>query len=183
VHADSNPDDREQGRQRPHRALQALAGVVAVVAIAAGIGWLYLLRDSSALAVGPRLHGALPLEELAGRGAQPLGRVAVAWLPAGFAAGLALGLAARRPRTVWIAPVCGMLTLAIVFSTTAGSEAVSQNERLSAHWGSALEREGLWAAVAFVVIGSLPAVALAARRRRRPAAASTHPDALASPAP
>jgi hypothetical protein len=153
------------------------------VAICAGIGWLYLLRDSAVLAAGPQLHAALPLEELASRDAQPLLRMAVAWLPAGFAAGLALGLASRRPHAGWIAVACGALTFTILFLTTAASEAVSQNERLAAYLGPALHRSGLWGAVALAVIGSLPAVVVAGRRPRRRAAASTHADALASPAP
>jgi hypothetical protein len=183
VYAHSHPYDGEQSSERPHRALQVVAWLVAVVAVGAGLGWLYLLRDSSLLAVGPKLRGALPLEELASRDAQPLLTMAVAWLPAGFAAGLALALAVRRPHAGWIAVACGALAFAILFSTTAGSEAVSQNERLAVHVGPALQRPGLWAAVVLTVIGSLPAAAVAARRPRRPRAASTRAGALASPAP
>jgi hypothetical protein len=182
--ADRHPHEREERRDHPHRAFQALAWVVAVLAVCAGVGWLYLLRDSAALAAGPRLHAALPLEELASRDAQPLLRVAVAWLPAGFVVGLALGLTWRRPHAGWIAVACGALTFAILFLTTAASEAVSQNERLTAYLGPALHRSGLWGAVAFAVIGSLPAAAAARRRRpRRRAEASTRADALASQAP
>lgn len=153
------------------------------MAICAGLGWLYLLRDNAALAAGPKLRAALPLEELASRDAQPLLRMAVAWLPAGFAAGLALGLASRRPHAGWIAVACGALTFVILFLTTAASEAVSENERLSAYLGPALHRSGLWGAVVLAVIGSIPAAVLAGRRPRRRAEASTHADALASPAP
>jgi len=163
--------------------LQALAWIVAVVAICAGVGWLYLLRDASVLAAGPKLRGALPLEELAGRGAQPLARMALAWLPAGFAAGLALGLAVRRPHAGWIAVACGVLAFVLLFAPTAASEAVSQNERFGPHLVPALHRPGLWAAVALTVIGSLPGAAVAARRPRAGPAASTRSDALASPAP
>jgi hypothetical protein len=149
------------------------AWLLAVLAMCGGIGWLYLLRDSSALAAGPHLRGALPLEELADRGAQPLLRMLVAWLPAGFAAGLALTLGTRM-HAASVAIASGVLAFAILFATTAASEAVIHNERLSAHLGPALARSGLWGAVAFVIIGSLlAAAAAAARRARRPAASSS----------
>jgi hypothetical protein len=109
--------------------------------------------------------GALPLEELAKRASQPLLRMAVAWIPAGCAAGLALALATRL-RAAVIAASTGLVALLILFSTTAASEAVSHNETFAEHVRSALSRSGLWTAVAFVVIGSILAVALAGRGRR-----------------
>jgi hypothetical protein len=109
--------------------------------------------------------GALPLEELAQRASQPLLRMAVAWLPAGFAAGLALALGTRM-RLLAIAAATGALALLVLFSTTAASEAVSHNETFAEHVRSALERSGLWTAVAFVVIGSILAVAVAGTGRR-----------------
>jgi hypothetical protein len=119
-----------------------------------------LIRDVHALAHGPEVTGALPLEELARRASQPLLRMAVAWLPAGFAAGFALALATRL-RAAVIAASTGLLALLILFSTTAASEAVSHNETFAEHIRSALERSGLWTAVGFVVIGSILAVAVA----------------------
>lgn len=111
------------------------------------------------------MTGALPLEELAQRASQPLLRMAVAWLPAGFAAGLALALATRL-RAAVIAASTGLVALLILFSTTAASEAVSHNETFAEHVRSALSRSGLWTAVAFVVIGSILAAALAGTGRR-----------------
>jgi hypothetical protein len=125
-----------------------------VVAICAGVGWLYLLRDVGALALGPKLSGALPLEELASRGAQPLLRMIVAWLPAGLAIGIALALCTRL-RTAAVGASAGLLALVVLGSTTAASEAVSRNERLSEHVWPALSRSGVWAAVALVVMGSI----------------------------
>src|SRR5436190_24149657 len=90
--------------------------VVAVVlaAVAGGIGWLYALRHVGLLKAGPRLADALPLQRLAGGAAQPLARVVAAWLPAGLAAGVGVGLVSRLRR-----PGRGLavfvLALALVF--------------------------------------------------------------------
>src|SRR5689334_7695184 len=73
----------------------ALGWLLALLAVVGGVGWLYLIRDVHLLDVGPSVSGALPLEELAKRGAQPLLRMLVAWLPAGLAAGFAVALATR----------------------------------------------------------------------------------------
>jgi hypothetical protein len=135
-----------------------------LLALCGGVGWLYLIRSSGALDAGPQLRGALPLEELAHQGAQPLARMAVAWLPAGFVAGLALSLGARRVRP-WLT-VLGptLLGFVLLFSTTAGSEAVSRNQRLTAHLVPTLKRSGLWVALAFIAIGALLALAATWRR-------------------
>jgi hypothetical protein len=153
--------------------------VVAVVAVVAGVGWLYLLRDEGALDVGPRLAGALPLEELAGQGAQPLLRMAVAWLPAGFAMGAALALGTRL-RAVWVAISTAVLAFLILGSTTTASEAVSRNELFVDHLRSSLTRPGLWAAIGFAVIGSLLAVAARGRARGGRAAAASEAGARGS---
>ncbi|MEA2428873.1 MAG: hypothetical protein QOF37_2501 [Thermoleophilaceae bacterium] len=194
MYAESHPNE-SKGRQHegPHGPLRiaewSLGWALAVVAVCAGVGWLYLLRDTKLLAVGPHMRGALPLEELAYRGAQPLLRMAVAWIPAGFAAGLALALTTRL-RAASIAAAMGMLSFLMLYSTTVASEAVSRNERFAQHLGPVLGKSGLWAAVAFVIIGSLlAALALGrgqARRRpggwtrRRPA--SSRPGAMWSSA-
>jgi hypothetical protein len=138
----------------------AAGWLLAVVAVVAGVGWLYLLRRVNVLAVGPKMSGALPLEELARQGAQPLLRMAVAWLPAGFAAGLALAIATRM-RPAAVVTGSGLLALFILGSTTAASEAVSRSEPLADHVWPALSRSGLWTAVAFTVIGSILAAAAA----------------------
>jgi hypothetical protein len=143
-----------------------------VLAIVGGVGWLYLIRDVHALAHGPTVSGALPLEELAARGSQPLLRMAVAWLPAGFAAGLALVLATRL-RAVWVAVSTGLLALLILGSTTAASEAVSHNETFFEHVRPALHRSGLWTAICFAVIGSILAVAAVRTGPRGRTAGST----------
>ena len=67
-------------------ALAAAAGLLlALLALAGGVGWLYALYRGGQLALGPRVPDALPLEALAGHAGQPLLRFAVAWLTAGAA--------------------------------------------------------------------------------------------------
>ena len=158
-----------------------LGWVLCVLAVCAGLGWLYLLRDTSVLAAGPAMTGALPLQELAGNAAQPLLRVIAAWVPAGFAAGLALGLCTRM-RPAAIAAGSGIAAFVILYPSTAASESVEHNERLSRHLGPALHHTGLWAAVALMVIGSLLAAHVARRSRRREPVPTTSPRAWSSAA-
>jgi hypothetical protein len=187
MYAPSHPrEHRKPYQSTAHHPVLRVAGasiawVVAVVAVVAGVGWLYLLRGSGALAVGPKLAGALPLEELAGKGAQPLLRMAVAWLPAGFAMGAALALGTRL-RAAWVAFSTAVLSFLILGSTTTASEAVSHNELFMEHLKSSLTRAGLWGAVGFVVIGSLLAVAALGRARGGRAAAASSAGAHGSAA-
>src|SRR5205823_4728098 len=119
------------------RALRAsLAWVVAVVAVLAGLGWLYALAKLHAFDVGPHQSGALPLEQLASKDQQPLGRMALAWVPAGVAATLALALVARVSPAR--APVgVGLLSAVILYLTTVTSDALARNEPLADHFGPA----------------------------------------------
>jgi hypothetical protein len=98
--------------------------------------------------------------------------MAVAWLPAGFAAGLAVRLSTRLP-ALWVSAACGLLAAVILGATTAASEALIHNERFSAHLRQGFERAGVLAAVALVVIGSLLALAAVAAARRGRAAGAT----------
>src|SRR5262249_32747365 len=76
--------------------LKAIAAwLIATAALFAGMGVLYLIRSESAFALGPQVSGALPLEQLAGQSGQPFGHLVIAWVPAGFAAGLALASLTR----------------------------------------------------------------------------------------
>jgi hypothetical protein len=141
-------------------------GVVAVViaglAVLAGVGWLYLLRGAGLLGVGPRLHGALPLQQLAGDDGQPLLRIAGAWLPTGAAAAAALLLLrVRRPVAVVAAVAMAMLLL-----TGAASDAVVNSERVTSHLLPQLTRPGLWAALVLMTAGAALAVRLRPLSRR-----------------
>lgn len=112
----------------------ALAGfALALAALFAGIGILYLIRDAGAFRIGPDVRGALPLEQLAGQDAQPLFHMLIAWIPAGFCAGLALAALTRigtRARTLSLA------ALATVVLMLAGgiSDSVAVNDPLSPTW-------------------------------------------------
>lgn len=140
--------------------LWARAGAMAVslvLAVVAGVGWLYLLRNAAILDLGPRLGGALPLQQLAGADSQPLLRLIVAWLPAGAAMGLASGtLAPGRRAALAAATTAALLTLA-----GAGSDAVVSSQPVLSQLVAQLGRPGSWAAVV------LTAVAAALVRRRR----------------
>jgi hypothetical protein len=100
------------------------------------------------------VSGALPLEELAKRGAQPLLRMLVAWLPAGLAAGFAVALATRL-RAVLIGAAIGVLAFLILAASTIGSLSVAHNETFAENVSPGLARSGLWTAVAIVVIGAI----------------------------
>jgi hypothetical protein len=157
------PPDNPRTWLRPLRA--TVAWTLAVLAVAAGLGWLYLLSKLHALDIGPRQSGALPLEELASQGAQPLGRMAAAWLPAGVAATLALTWIAR------VSPMRAPVGVALVaapalYLVTAGSEALTHNERFADHLGPALRQSGLWSGFVLIVLGSLLAGAAARVGRR-----------------
>jgi hypothetical protein len=134
--------------------------LIAAVAVLAGVGWLYLLRDAGLLGVGPRPHGALPLQQLAGDDGQPLLRMAGAWLPTGAAAAAALArLRVRRP--VAVVAAVALLTLVL---TGAASDAVVNSERFTSHLLPQLTRPALLAALVLTTAGAAPFA-----RRRQPA--------------
>ena len=137
------------------------AAVVVVVAIAAGVGWLYALRTTHALAAGPSFTDALPLQRLAGQGTQPLARLAVAWVPAGLVAGLALSALTGLDRAAR-AVVVAAIAFVVLFAAGAGSDSVTASDPLSPHVAPQLHRPALWVAVALVAAGAL----LAPSRRR-----------------
>jgi hypothetical protein len=116
----------------PSRLLAAGTGVAGALAglvggLVAGVGWLYLLRELGWFALGPRVGDSLPLLQLAGYDAQPLGRVVVAWLAAGLVAGLAV---ARMPRVRRLA-VIGIPALVLLLLASQASFALARNVRLS----------------------------------------------------
>ncbi len=152
-------------RRRP-----ATAGILCVVATVAGAGWLYLLRDVSALAFGPHVGGALPLQRLAGGDDQPLARLVTAWVPAGLAAGCALAALTGLRR--WArAAVAAVTTWLVLAATGAAADAVTANERLTQHVTGQVAHPALWVAAALAAAGALMAASptsSAIRGRRRP---------------
>jgi hypothetical protein len=162
--------------QRPHRAqtprlawLVTSAGAVGAFALAlaalfAGVGILYLIRDAGAFRIGPDVRGALPLEQLAGQDAQPLFHMVIAWVPAGFVAGLAL---VSLTRLGPVARTVSLTALAAVSLLLAGAiaDSVAVNDPLSPHLAPQLTRGATWIAVALFALGSLCAGLLPPRRR------------------
>jgi hypothetical protein len=172
--------DPVQPRGQPHRGQDrrrgashglrrygagALAGLILVLAILSATGWLYLLRDLGILDAGPRVRGALPLQQLAGGDAQPLLRVVLAWLPAGVVAGMALARLTRlgaAGRAGVVAVMAGLLLVGV----GAAEDAAAISDPIPSHLSGQLHRPGNWVAVALLVTGSLLAGRTRSSRRR-----------------
>lgn len=114
-----------------------------------GVGWLDLLRRAGVLGFGPRVPGALPLEQLAQEDRQPLLRLMLAWLPVGALAAWVLGPPGRR-RALALAVVAFALLAAI----GAVSDAASISGPLSEHVVPQLWRPGTLVAVGLIALGS-----------------------------
>jgi hypothetical protein len=161
VAAASSPR-RVRGHAVAARAARTTGAVLVIVATTlAGIGWLDLLRRWGVLhGSGPLLREALPLQRLAGNGAQPLPRVVLAWLPAGVVAGVALyaiGLRSRLLRAGVAFAGCALLLLAL----GGLADAVSESDPLLSHMGDQPGRAVIWLAAGLAAAGA----AIAGRRR------------------
>jgi hypothetical protein len=163
-----------RGRGRSRSALRGLrAGLACAavpLAVVAGLGWLYLLREVRALAVGPAVAGALPLEQLAHRDAQPILRLIVAWIPTGACAAAALEAGTRRPWAVRALAV-GLVGWVVLVAGGAVSDAAADSSSVVGHLSAQLARPGTWAATVLLATG-----ALAVRGRMRDPASSAAPD-------
>jgi hypothetical protein len=119
-----------------------------------GIGLLYAIRGLGWLPVGPRIPDSLPLLALAHRDAQPLARVALAWVATGAAFGLL---------TVWIAPwrralVALLPALILLLVASDASFALAENLRLSAVLWGRVPPSGAWVeAMLFAAGAAIPA--------------------------
>ena len=135
--------------------LRAILGaVLSLVALAAGVGVLYLIRTLSPLGIGPEIRGALPLQQLAGGEAQPLLRMIIAWVPAGLVAGLALGSLTNvgpRVRTATLAA----LAAALLLIAGAAADSIAVTDPLRPHLLPQLARPGTWMAIVLFTLGSL----------------------------
>lgn len=124
------PSPARIGSSRAERAgARGAAAILALlVALLAGVGWLYVLRGFGRLAIGPKIRDSLPLLQLAGFDIQPLGRVAAAaWLAAGVVAGVVL---IGVPR-LWRVLLAGGLGVVLVLVASQASFALTRNLRLS----------------------------------------------------
>lgn len=101
--------------------------VIVVVTLLSGFGWLYALRGLGWPSGGPAIRDALPLLQLAGRDTQPFLRVALAWLAAGFTAGVMLSRLPRMRR----AALAAALALVLLLLASQAASALTRNERLS----------------------------------------------------
>jgi hypothetical protein len=130
------------------------AWLVALVALVAGIGVLYLIRQEGLLSIGPRVPGALPLQQLAGGEAQPLIRMAIAWLPAGLVAGLAFAYLTGLGARTRAAALAGLAAIVLLLAGAA-ADAIAITDPLGPHLLPQLTRAGTWIAVALFACGSL----------------------------
>lgn len=132
----------------------ATAGLVVLAAILAAVGVLYLIRSAGTLAAGPRVPGALPLQQLAGGESQPLLRMTIAWVPAGFVAGFAATqLTSLRP-LARIA-LLGVTVAILLLLAGAVADAIAISDPLGPHLLPQVGRVGTWTAVALFELGSL----------------------------
>lgn len=133
---------------------RSLSGLMlAVIATAAGVGWLYLLRRSGALNVGPRVGEALPLQRLARGASQPLARIVVVWLTTGVAAGFALRAVAgwrRGARAAVVFVCCAVILLA----AGAAADAITANETVRSHLAEQPGRTATWLAAGLMALGA-----------------------------
>jgi enterochelin esterase-like enzyme len=138
-----------------------LAAVAVVAAVLAGVGWLYALRGFGWFAVGTHIGDALPLLQLAGTDAQPLLRIALAWIGAGLVAGLAL----RRVARPWRVLIAGGAALIILLLAAQASYALARNLNFAHILWSRSPGLGPWVeAVLFAASSCLPARSRASDR-------------------
>jgi hypothetical protein len=137
-----------------HLARGAAAAGAVVLAVVAGAGWLYLLRDLAALAEGPRVSGALPLQRLAGGDAQPLVRVLAAWIPAALVCRMLLGTVTRL-RAPGRAAAAGLGSLVLLLAYGAVADTVTASDTLGPHVAPQLGHGATWLAAALMGAAAL----------------------------
>jgi hypothetical protein len=96
--------------------------------------------------------------------------MALAWLPAGVAAGAVLGAFTRGSRQLVLAALT-VVAGGVLFLSAAASDAVANNERFSQDLATPLGAAGVWVSLVLLVIGAAIGERLAAVSRRAPSAA------------
>lgn len=145
------------------------AALAVILGVAAGLGWLYLLRSVRGLAAGPSVNGALPLQRLAGQDTQPLLRVLAAWIPAALACRAALGAATRLAAPARAA-VAGLGALVLLLALGALSDATTASDPLGPHLAPQVGHGATWLAAALLATAAL--IPSSPARRSRPAGAA-----------
>jgi len=165
---EGNEQDREACHALRLRDLPLLAAL-GILGPVAGTGVLYLLREAGVAGAGPSLAGALPLEQLARGDAQPLVRMALAWVPVGLATGglLAFTRSSRAPAVA----VMALVAAVVMLLSAAISDALANNETLGHHLATPLGAAGTWVSLALLVIGAGAGAALGRATARAPSAA------------
>jgi enterochelin esterase-like enzyme len=162
--------DRTQGLPRPAEVLVgtlrwAAAAVLVLVSVFVGIGLLYAVHGLGWLPIGPRIPDSLPLLALAHHDAQPVARVALAWVATGAAFGIL---------TAWIAPQRRLLAallpaLILLLLASDASFALAQNLRLGGVLWSRIPPSGAWlGALLFALGAAIPQPVLRLRRSSFP---------------
>ena len=139
------------------------AFVLALAALFAGVGILYLIHQTGAFGSVDESTTPFRSSSSPARTRSRCSIVLIAWVPAGFVAGLAL-IALTRFGAV--ARTASLTVLAALIMLLAGaiSDSVAVNDPLSPHLAPQLSRGGTWIAVAFFALGSLCAGLLPPRR-------------------
>jgi hypothetical protein len=129
------------------------AALLLLVSVLVGIGLLYALRGLGWLPLAPRVPDSLPLLVLAHHDAQPLARVAFAWLATGVAFGVL---------TAWISPrrralVALLAALILLLLASDASLALADNLRLSSVLSARVPPAGAWVeALLFAAGAAIP---------------------------
>jgi hypothetical protein len=159
-------------------ARRAAAAVLLVVSVLVGVGLLYAFRGLGWLTVGPRVPDSLPLLALAHNDAQPLARVALAWVATGAAFGIL---------TAWIAPrrralIALLPALILLLVASDASFALAENLRLSGVLRGRVPPSGAWVEALLFAFGAAIPQPIARLKRSalpllRPTPRSVHPPA------
>jgi hypothetical protein len=144
-----------RGDHRRGRLAAVAAWLVLPLAVLAATGWLYLIRDNGTLGFGPRVDGALPLQQLAGNDAQRLSLVVLAWLPAGAAAAAALAAGTRLGRFARTAVVTLFTFVVLVVAGAAADDVARNAPPLTSHLLAQRHRDAVWIAAGLAALGAV----------------------------
>ncbi|HET9719837.1 MAG TPA: alpha/beta hydrolase-fold protein [Solirubrobacteraceae bacterium] len=140
------------GILRPGIWAKAVGAVLVAIPVGLlAVGLLYSLRQRQLLAVGPPVPDALPLLQLAGFSAQPLGRLLAASLLAGIAGGALLAGMTRLRRGVTV----GLTATALLLITSDASFALAHNLRFGPILLSRAPGLGSWLEGLLVAAGAI----------------------------